>query len=263
MVTQPVEGQPQAEAPTPEAPEATESQGSFLDDLTVDPEADSTEATTEAEAPTEAESGTALPRTSANTTAATDTSAAPTADLPPLATTPVPNGEAQQRQRMAQLELENQHLVALQADAQLETQKAQYQQNLEQQGHSYDTAQVIADHWVQSRREIANHKQQIDGAAQETQAKIQSAQLIATQHGIDAQALMAYDTPNAMASAAKSMAENKNLKARLERLEKAQVPPQTFDSSQSAGKSVGRDSLRDRYAEGAELTREELNILFE
>lgn len=181
--------------------------------------------------------------------------------LPPV-TTSGPTGEQQQRQRMAQLEQENQQLHALQAESIVETQRSQYQQNLEEAGHTTDAAQTIADNWSQAQKSVVQYKQQVDSQAQESQAKVQAAQMIGQQFGVDAQNLMAYGTPGAMQSAAKQLSENKGLRSRIEALEKKQVPAQKYDAGQSAGTATGRDALRDRYADGADLTEVELQTLF-
>ena len=177
-------------------------------------------------------------------------------------TTSVPTGEQQQRQRMAQLEQENQQLHALQAESMVETQRSQYQQNLEEAGHTTDAAQAIADNWSQAQKSVVQYKQQVDSQAQEAQAKVQAAQMIGQQFGVDAQNLMAYGTPGAMQSAAKQLSENKGLRSRIEALEKKQVPAQKYDAGQSAGTATGRDALRDKYADGADLTEVELQTLF-
>lgn len=258
MVTTPAEETPQSEpAPTPEPSEGT--QDFFLTDLTVDPNVEPT-ATPAAEAePTSEESTEAAP-----------TTLEPTENIPPVetaatppVTTSVPSGEQQQRQRVAQLEQENQQLQSLQAEAMVETQRAQYQQNLEQAGHGADSAQVIADNWAQAQKSVVQYKQQIDSQAQESQAKVQAAQMIATQHKVDAQALMVYNTPDAMQSAAKQMSENTSLRSRIEALEKKQVPAQSYDAGQSVGAATGRDALRDKYADGGNLTEAELATLFD
>tara|TARA_Y100000310_G_scaffold288138_1_gene313533 strand:+ start:116 stop:946 length:831 start_codon:yes stop_codon:yes gene_type:complete len=263
LVTTPADNdQPQAETPSPEAIEPT--QDSFLTDLSEDAEATPVSASTQAEPAGEGEGESPSPGSPAP-------ESSPTENIPPVETTaaaPVTStvllsGETQQRQRIAQLEQENQQLQSLQAEAMVETQRAQYQQNLEQSGHGTDAAQAIADNWAQAQKSVVQYKQQIDGQAQETQAKVQAAQMIGTQHKVDPQALMVYNTPDAMQSAAKQMSENTSLRSRIEALEKKQVPAQSFDAGQSAGTATGRDALRDKYAEGGDLTDAELATLFE
>jgi len=181
----------------------------------------------------------------------------------PAETPALPTPPDTQRQEIARLRQENERYQQLQAEAQVEASRTQYQQNLEYQGQLPETASLIADNWAQAQKSVLQHKQQLDQQHAESQAKTQAANMIAKQFGVTPDVLMPYDSPEAMQAAARKEKEIVDMRARLSKLEGNQVPAQDFSSPTPTTTSTSRDKLMSDAADGKELTETEWASLFQ
>ena len=136
---------------------------------------------------------------------------------------------------------------------------AEYQGNLEASyGLSPEhAAQLARQHGDLLRRQY-EQVQQGQRQIQETEAKAKVAAQIAQKHGVPLTSLWEYPTPQAMeraaaelAGASKRDAEVSALRIEVERLKKASVPPQTFDSNRGTPMASNDErSLLDQYNRG-------------
>ena len=83
------------------------------------------------------------------------------------------------------------------------------------------------------------------------QGRYRAAMHYAKQHGVDAESLLPYNSPQEMESRAREMGRIAQLEAKLSQYEKAQVPAQNFDSGTSQLSAVSNEeALIDRYNAG-------------
>lgn len=184
---------------------------------------------------------------------------APTApsEQAPAETPPPPSAEILEAQR--QLAERDEQIAAFQRQAAEQKQRqtvadqqarvAEIQQNAAQYKGELETTDGLTPELANRiAQERANHQYQILQMQQESGAKVEAAQAIATQYGISPEALMAMDSPGAMQSEAKRLSETGALRKEMAdmRAEMARTlaPIQTFAGNSGATPATPDDATR-------------------
>jgi hypothetical protein len=244
MVTQNNEPVEAAEGPAPEPVEAVESQNPIIAEverLNTTPDID---ISTEEEAPPAppvagpvAEPGPQVPEQAPVTPA----------EVAPRVEQMSPDQLATLRQQAGELEQLKQK-----AAIQQETQR--YRQQLESQGYDEDQAQQGAQQYMQSRQAQQGLMQKADEYGQHLLGKMAASEHFAQKYSLqmaDLSTLRQAETPEIMEELAKRLAGDRKMRAELEQLRKAQVPPQQFDNSQGEPDVASNESgWLDRYNAG-------------
>ena len=124
-------------------------------------------------------------------------------------------------------------------------------QQLEQQGYPEDQIEVIVSQQQSFQRREAELQANLQKTQLHEQGRYRAAMHYAKQHGVDADLLLSYNTPQEMDSRAREMSRISQLEAKLAKYEKAQVPAQNFDSGTSAVSAASsEETWLDRYNAG-------------
>jgi len=124
-------------------------------------------------------------------------------------------------------------------------------QQLATQGYADDQIEVIVTQQQAFQRREAELNANLQKTQLHEQGRYRAAMYYGKQHGIDADTLLSYNSPQEMESRAKEMSRISQLEAKLAKYEKAQVPPQSFDSGTSqVAASSSNDAWLDRYNNG-------------
>ena len=124
-------------------------------------------------------------------------------------------------------------------------------QQLEQQGYPDDQIEVIVSQQQSFQRREAELQANLQKTQLHEQGRYRAAMHYAKQHGVDADLLLSYNTPQEMDSRAREMSRISQLEAKLAKYEKAQVPAQNFDSGTSAVSAASsEETWLDRYNAG-------------
>ena len=190
--------------------------------------------------------------------------APPIPDTPP-APEPAPQVVPQAPIRDPQLDVLAQQNTALQSQVnqwnQWQQQQQQERQILEEanatrqqlttQGYADDQIEVIVSQQQAFQRREAELQANLEKTQLHEQGRYRAAMYYGKQHGVDAESLLSYNNPQEMETRAREMSRISQLEAKLARYEKAQVPPQTFDSGTSAVTAPSSDEAwLDRYNSG-------------
>ena len=124
-------------------------------------------------------------------------------------------------------------------------------QQLEQQGYPDDQIEVIVSQQQSFQRREAELQANLQKTQLHEQGRYRAAMHYAKQHGVDADLLLSYNTPQEMDSRAREMSRISQLEAKLAKYEKAQVPAQNFDSGTSAVSAASsEETWLERYNAG-------------
>ena len=124
-------------------------------------------------------------------------------------------------------------------------------QQLEQQGYPDDQIEVIVSQQQSFQRREAELQANLQKTQLHEQGRYRAAMHYAKQHGVDADLLLSYNTPQEMDSRAREMSRISQLEAKLAKYEKAQVPAQNFDSGTSAVSATSsEETWLERYNAG-------------
>ena len=122
---------------------------------------------------------------------------------------------------------------------------------LEQQGYPDDQVEMIVSQQQAFQRREAELQANLQKTQLHEQGRYRAAMHYAKQHGVDADLLLSYNTPQEMDSRAREMSRISQLEAKLAKYEKAQVPAQNFDSGTSAVSATSSEGTwLDRYNAG-------------
>ena len=124
-------------------------------------------------------------------------------------------------------------------------------QQLEQQGYPDDQIEMIVSQQQSFQRREAELQANLQKTQLHEQGRYRAAMHYAKQHGVDADLLLSYNTPQEMDSRAREMSRISQLEAKLAKYEKAQVPAQNFDSGTSAVSATSSEGTwLERYNAG-------------
>jgi len=124
-------------------------------------------------------------------------------------------------------------------------------QQLEQQGYPDDQIEMIVSQQQAFQRREAELQANLQKTQLHEQGRYRAAMHYAKQHGVDADLLLSYNTPQEMDSRAREMSRISQLEAKLAKYEKAQVPAQNFDSGTSAVSATSSEGTwLERYNAG-------------
>ena len=186
----------------------------------------------------------------------------PTTDAPPA---PAPDPEPSLNASEVEMATMAQQNAALQQQVNQWSQWQQQQQmeraildssnatrtHLENQGYSEDQVELyVAQQQAFQRREM-----ELQANLQRTQlheeGRYRAAMHYSKLHGVDADQLLPYNSPQEMESRAREMSRISQLEAKLAKYEKASVPPQNFDTGTSQVTAVSNEEAwLDRYNAG-------------
>jgi hypothetical protein len=159
------------------------------------------------------------------------------------------------QQRLAAVEAEKQKVA-------LEQQALAYQNQMVERGVPEDMAQTLSQQQAQMQAQSIDLQTQAQQALANEQGRYRAALHYGKQYGIEPDALIMYDSPQAMETAAKQSSEISTLKRELQDIKQQQVP--VTEVEPSAGPVAGNSNiirLRDRYALGESLSRDEMSRL--
>ena len=124
-------------------------------------------------------------------------------------------------------------------------------QQLTNQGYAEDQIESIVTQQQVFQRREAELNANLQKTQLHEQGRYRAAMYYGKQHGIDADSLLSYNSPQEMESRAREMSRISQLEAKLAKYEKSQVPPQTFDSGTSqVAAASSNDAWLDRYNNG-------------
>ena len=124
-------------------------------------------------------------------------------------------------------------------------------QQLENQGYSEEQVEMMVSQQQAFQRREAELQANLQRTQLHEQGRYRAAVYYGKQHGIDAESLLSYNTPQEMESRAKEISRIAQLEAKLAKYEKAQVPAQTFDSGTSqVSAASNEDTWLERYNAG-------------
>ena len=122
---------------------------------------------------------------------------------------------------------------------------------LANQGYPEDQIEVMVSQQQSFQRREAELQAEVKRRELHEQGRYRAAMHYAKQHGVDAESLLPYNSPQEMESRAREMGRIAQLEAKLSQYEKAQVPAQNFDSGTSQLSAVSNEeALIDRYNAG-------------
>ena len=184
--------------------------------------------------------------------------AAAPVDLPPATPAPPPVADPQLgilSQQNSALQQQINQWTQWQQQQQFERQILEEgnasRQQLETQGYSEDQIETMVTQQQAFQRREAELQANLQRTQLHEQGRYRAAVYYGKQHGIDAESLLSYNTPQEMESRAKEMSRISQLEAKLAKYEKAQVPAQTFDSGTSqVSAASNEDTWLERYNAG-------------
>ena len=177
----------------------------------------------------------------------------------------VPQATSQEEMYRRQLIETQQRLAAVEAEKQkvaLEQQALAYQNQMVERGVPEDMAQTLSQQQAQMQAQSIDLQTQAQQALANEQGRYRAALHYGKQYGIEPDALIMYDSPQAMETAAKQSSEISTLKRELQDMKQQQVP--VTEVEPSAGPVAGNSNiirLRDRYAMGESLSQDEMSRL--
>jgi hypothetical protein len=177
----------------------------------------------------------------------------------------VPQVTSQEEMYRRQLIETQQRLAAVEAEKQkvaLEQQALAYQNQMVERGVPEDMAQTLSQQQAQMQAQSIDLQTQAQQALANEQGRYRAALHYGKQYGIEPDALIMYDSPQAMETAAKQSSEISTLKKELQDMKQQQVP--VTEVEPSAGPVAGNSNiirLRDRYAMGESLSQDEMSRL--
>ena len=177
----------------------------------------------------------------------------------------VPQATSQEEMYRRQLIETQQRLAAVEAEKQkaaLEQQALAYQNQMVERGVPEDIAQTLSQQQAQMQAQSIDLQTQAQQALANEQGRYRAALHYGKQYGIEPDALIMYDSPQAMETAAKQSSEISTLKKELQDMKQQQVP--VTEVEPSAGPVAGNSNiirLRDRYAMGESLSQDEMSRL--
>ena len=165
-----------------------------------------------------------------------------------------PNRMANLQQTIAQQQQQLQYLAEVDAQNKAQQQAITYQKQLEEQGWMPDQAQTVAQNYVTQMQQSQQQQQQLKQQQEFKDGQRNASIFFAKKYDLnwdDITSLERFNTPQDMENEAKRMQELRQTKAELDRLKKAQVQPQQFDTNQPAASASGsEDELLDQYNSG-------------
>ena len=165
-----------------------------------------------------------------------------------------PNRMANLQQTIAQQQQQLQYLAEVDAQNKAQQQAIEYQRQLEEQGWMPDQAQTVAQNYVTQMQQSQQQQQQLKQQQEFKDGQRNASIFFAKKYDlnwVDLASLEKYNSPQDMENEAKRMQELRQTKAELDRLKKAQVQPQQFDTNQPAASASGsEDELLDQYNSG-------------
>ena len=165
-----------------------------------------------------------------------------------------PNRMANLQQTIAQQQQQLQYLAEVDAQNKAQQQAIEYQRQLEEQGWMPDQAQTVAQNYVTQMQQSQQQQQQLKQQQEFKDGQRNASIFFAKKYELnwdDLASLEKYNSPQDMENEAKRMQELRQTKAELDRLKKAQVQPQQFDTNQPAASASGsEDELLDQYNSG-------------
>jgi hypothetical protein len=172
-----------------------------------------------------------------------------------------PNRMANLQQTIAQQQQQLQYLAEVDAQNKAQQQAIEYQKQLEAQGWMPDQAQTVAQNYVTQMQQSQQQQQQLKQQQEFKDGQRNASIFFAKKYDLnwdDLASLEKYNSPQDMENEAKRMQELRQTKAELDRLKKAQVQPQQFDTNQPAASASGsEDELLDQYNSGVRNSQTE------
>ena len=172
-----------------------------------------------------------------------------------------PNRRANLLQTIAQQHQQLQYLADGDAQNKAQQQAITYQKQLEEQGWMPDQAQTVAQNYVTQMQQSQQQQQQLKQQQEFKDGQRNASIFFAKKYELnwdDLASLEKYNSPQDMENEAKRMQELRQTKAELDRLKKAQVQPQQFDTNQPAASASGsEDELLDQYNSGVRNSQTE------
>ena len=172
-----------------------------------------------------------------------------------------PNRMANLQQTIAQQQQQLQYLADVDAQNKAQQQAITYQKQLEEQGWRPDQAQTVAQNYVTQMQQSQQQQQQLKQQQEFKDGQRNASIFFAKKYELnwdDLASLEKYNSPQDMENEAKRMQELRQTKAELDRLKKAQVQPQQFDTNQPAASAAGsEDELLDQYNSGVRNSQTE------
>jgi hypothetical protein len=157
-------------------------------------------------------------------------------------------------QQIAELQRQAQEYESVRQRAQMQQESQRYQQQLESKGYMPEQAEEAAKQYTQTRQIQQNLMKKAEEYGQVIMAKTAAAEHFAQKYKLDMSSLAILrqaDSAEVMEEMAKKVAEDHNIRAELNQLRQAQVPPQRFDNSQGEPQVAANDaSWLDRYNTG-------------
>lgn len=191
----------------------------------------------------------------------------PSADTSTVETPPVVQAEPLpsavpipgQVDQLAQLRLENERLQQVQTQASVDAEISRYQTELTTQGIPEDSAKYLAGQQRQNLQAMSAMQFQAQNALMEQQGKMNAAMHYSGIYGVTPQALMMYDSPQAMEAAARQQRQIDTLQTQVAESKKASVQSQVMDASRSSpNASPNENNLVDSALSKAAGDRTEL-----
>jgi len=172
----------------------------------------------------------------------------------PVAAAPDPQLEAMAAQNAALQQQVNQW-TQWQQQQQMERQILEEanatRQQLESQGYSDDQVEHLVTQQQAFQRREAELQSNLQRTQLHEQGRYRAAMYYGKQHGVDAEQLLPYNTPQEMESRAREIGRIAQLEAKLSKYEKAQIPPQNFDSGTSqVAAASNEETWLERYNAG-------------
>jgi hypothetical protein len=158
----------------------------------------------------------------------------PTPVAPPVTPPVVPNELDQLRQQNAAYEARFQAAAVKERHILLEQETAQLAAQIEAQGVAPETAAQLANQQRQVREEALGAQAQLQGQQAYMQGKMNAALHYGEKHGISAQELMQFESPQAMEMHALGQKKVSALEQEVAALKKSGVPAQTYDGNQAS-----------------------------
>ena len=181
---------------------------------------------------------------------------------PAIPVTPEPPAPSMPDPQLAQLAQQNQALQQqVEQWTQWQNQQAQERdilaamnaRRLELENAGWSEDQITSA--VTREEEFQRRETELQANLQRTQlheqGRYRAAMFYGKQHGVDADQLLSYNSPQEMETRAREISRISQLEAKLAKYEKAQVPPQNFDSGTSqVSAASNEEQWMDRYNAG-------------
>ena len=122
---------------------------------------------------------------------------------------------------------------------------------LENQGYSEDQVEYMVTQQQAFQRRETELQANLQRTTLHEQGRYRAAVYYAKQHGVDAEQLLPYNSPQEMETRAREMSRISELEKKLARYERASVPAQSFESGTSQVTAVSNEEAwLDRYNAG-------------